>query len=335
VRAGVWEQHLDAVLDAGLRDGDPLDPGGLVTQGPLKVISDGSLNTLTAYCFDDYAGHQGPDAHGILNIATDHLVPLMTRARDGGLRCAIHAIGDHANALALDAFEASGAAGSVEHAQLLRAADVARFADLGVTASVQPEHAMDDRDTAEELWPGRTGRAFPLAELGAAGVRLALGSDAPVAPLDPWVAIAAAVTRSRDGREPWHPEQRIDVRAALAAAAAGPPPRPGRGGAPRPGPGGGGGRPPPPPPRGGSARSSAFATRNSSMSSMTGRRVRESMYQPGPPGIRVASGLDAGVGAEEVMRGRLSAGREPRYAPGSEFRSRRCARNRTSRWASL
>ncbi|SKC81107.1 amidohydrolase [Krasilnikoviella flava] len=221
VRTGVWEQHLGAVLDAGLRDGDPVgDPAGsdLVTQGPLKVISDGSLNTLTAFCFDAYAGIAGPDAHGILNIATDQLAPLMARAHAAGLRCAIHAIGDRANALALDAFEASGARGSVEHAQLLRREEVARFAALGVTASVQPEHAMDDRDVAEELWPGRTARAFPLAELRAAGVPLALGSDAPVAPLDPWTALAAAVTRSRDGRDPWHPEQRIDVRAALEAS---------------------------------------------------------------------------------------------------------------------
>jgi predicted amidohydrolase YtcJ len=60
-----------------------------------------------------------------------------------------------------------------------------------------------------------------LAELRAAGVELALGSDAPVAPLDPWVAIAAAVGRTRDGRAPWHPEQAIDVHAALAASTGG------------------------------------------------------------------------------------------------------------------
>jgi predicted amidohydrolase YtcJ len=226
VRAAVWEQHLDAVIGAGLRDGDVLAPGagphaGLVTQGPLKVISDGSLNTLTAYCFDEYVGHAGPDAHGVLNVAGDHLVPLMARADAAGLTCAIHAIGDRANALALDAFAASGARGSVEHAQLLRADDVARFAALGVTASVQPEHAMDDRDATEALWAGRDGRAFPLAELAAAGVTLAFGSDAPVAPLDPWFAIASAVTRSRDGRDPWHPEHRVDVATALAASTAG------------------------------------------------------------------------------------------------------------------
>jgi predicted amidohydrolase YtcJ len=215
VRAGVWEQYLDATLAEGLRDGEPLAPGAghvaeLVTQGPLKVISDGSLNTRTAYCFDAYSG-----SHGILNVAPEHLVPLMRRARDAGLRCAIHAIGDRANALALDAFEASGARGSVEHAQLLRPDDVARFA--------APEHAMDDRDLTERLWPDLGGRAFPLRELREAGVRLTFGSDAPVAPLDPWAAIASAVTRSRDGRRPWHPEQRVDVRTALEASVDGRP----------------------------------------------------------------------------------------------------------------
>ena len=111
--------------------------------------------------------------------------------------------------------------GSIEHAQLLRRDDIARFAELGVLASVQPEHAMDDRDVADRYWAGRTDRAFMLAELSAAGVELALGSDAPVAPLDPWVAISAAVGRTRDGREPWHPEQAIEARAALAASTGG------------------------------------------------------------------------------------------------------------------
>ncbi|ERK70438.1 hypothetical protein N136_03219, partial [Leifsonia aquatica ATCC 14665] len=106
----------------------------------------------------------------------------------------------------------------IEHAQLVDPADVARFARLGVTASVQPEHAMDDRDVADRLWEGRTDRAFPLADFLRHGVRLAFGSDAPVAPLDPWIAIAAAVNRSREGREPWHPEQRIPFSAALEAS---------------------------------------------------------------------------------------------------------------------
>lgn len=66
----------------------------------------------------------------------------------------MHAIGDAANALALDALEAIGCGGSIEHAQLVDARDVARFARLGIVASVQPEHAMDDRDVADRLWAG-------------------------------------------------------------------------------------------------------------------------------------------------------------------------------------
>jgi len=219
VRAGVWTPWLDDVLADGLRTGDVLPgTGGLLEQGPFKVVTDGSLNTRTAYCHDPYPGLTGPEARGILSVPPDELVPLMKRAHDGGLQCAIHAIGDHANALALDAFAATGARGSVEHAQLIDDTDLARFAELGVIASVQPEHAMDDRDIADRHWAGRTGRAFPYGALDDAGAVLALGSDAPVAALDPWVAIAAAVSRARDGRAAWHPEQRIGLRTALEAS---------------------------------------------------------------------------------------------------------------------
>jgi predicted amidohydrolase YtcJ len=223
VSFGIYTQHLDRAVAEGLRTGDVV-PGtdGLVTVGSYKVITDGSLNTRTAWCFDAYPG-LGPDEHpyGLATVSYDELVPLMRRARDAGITPAVHAIGDRANARVLDAFEAVGCTGSIEHAQLLRRDDIARFAALGVVASVQPEHAMDDRDVADRYWAGRTDRAFMLAELSNAGVELALGSDAPVAPLDPWVAISAAVGRTRDGREPWHPEQAIEARAALAASTGG------------------------------------------------------------------------------------------------------------------
>ncbi|ACQ81904.1 Amidohydrolase 3 [Beutenbergia cavernae DSM 12333] len=222
VRAGVWPQHLERVLDAGLRTGDPI-PGAAsgVTQGPLKVIVDGSLNTRTAYCHEPYP--PGATGRGVLSVPPDELESLMARAHAGGLACAIHAIGDAANTLALDAFARTGARGSVEHAQLLTWDDVARFAELGVVASVQPEHALDDRDVADAVWAGWTDRAYPFAALHAAGVRLALGSDAPVAPLDPWVAMAAAVHRSRDARPEWHPEQHLDPAVAFAASTDGVP----------------------------------------------------------------------------------------------------------------
>lgn len=183
--------------------------------GPYKLFTDGSLNTRTAWCFDAY-----PDAGG-QGLPTYAPGELLAAAHEGvarGLAPAIHAIGDRAVTEALDVFEQLGVAGSIEHVQLIRDADIPRLAALGVRASVQPEHAMDDRDVADRYWSGRAGRAFAYRALLEAGAELALGSDAPVAPLDPWITMAAAVTRSRDGRDPWHPEQSISPEAALAAS---------------------------------------------------------------------------------------------------------------------
>ncbi|MET0805822.1 MAG: amidohydrolase family protein, partial [Lacisediminihabitans sp.] len=173
------------------------------------------LNTRTAYC---HAPYPGTHNHGELVYEPLALVASLERARDAGLVPAVHAIGDFANEIALDAFQAAACRGSIEHAQLIAAMDFARFAELGVVASVQPEHAMDDRDVADLFWAGRTDRAFAFESLVRAGATLRLGSDAPVAPLDPWVTMAAAVTRSRDGREPWHPEQVVASAIAYAAS---------------------------------------------------------------------------------------------------------------------
>ena len=223
VEFGIYTQHLERAIALGLRSGAGIDgTGGLLTVGSCKVITDGSLNTRTAYCVDEYPGLEGqPGSRGMLTVPPEELLAHLGRAVAAGIRPAVHAIGDRANALALDAFEQLGCAGSIEHAQLLTREDVARFARLGVVASVQPEHALDDRDVADRYWVGRTDRAFVLKSLLNAGVTLALGSDAPVAPLDPWVSIAAAVGRTRGSREPWHAEQAISRQAALAASARG------------------------------------------------------------------------------------------------------------------
>jgi len=221
VVASVWPSHLDEPIARGLRTGAAIPgTGGLLTMGPLKVISDGSLNTRTAYCHDPYPGLEG-GAHpcGMLLVPPTELQPLLRRATAAGLDCAVHAIGDHANTLALDAFAATGARGRVEHAQLLTPDDLGRFAELGLVASVQPEHVVDDRDVADHYWSGRTHRAFAYRSLLDAGARLVLGSDTPVAPLDPWITLAAAVHRSADDRPSWHPEQEIPLAVALAASA--------------------------------------------------------------------------------------------------------------------
>lgn len=212
IEFAVYPNDLDRAIDEGLRTGLELEP--LLTVGGFKILTDGSLNTRTAYTHEPY-----PDGgHGMLTVTPEELLPLLRRATAAGLEPWVHAIGDHANTLALDVFEELGVGGRIEHAQLLAEADYSRFAELGVVASVQPEHAMDDRDVADSLWSGRTGRLYPFRSLLDAGATLVFGSDAPVAPLDPWVAMSAAVTRSRDGRDPWHPEQRISAAEALAAS---------------------------------------------------------------------------------------------------------------------
>jgi predicted amidohydrolase YtcJ len=220
VEASVWPHRLDAAIARGLRTGDVLEPRGLVTMGRLKVVVDGSLNTRTAFCWDPYPGIAAHLQHvcGVSNVPPAELRGLLERADAHGIGGAIHAIGDRANTEVIDTFEELGIPGVIEHAQLVRAEDFARFGPLGLVASVQPEHAMDDRDVADLHWQGRTGRAFAYASLHDAGATLRFGSDAPVAVLDPWFAIAAATSRSRDDRTPWHPEQRVSLDVALAAS---------------------------------------------------------------------------------------------------------------------
>lgn len=220
VRAATYAATLEEVGAAGLRTGDPLLAGAeRVTMGPLKAIGDGSLNTLTAWCCAPYAPDADPaHAAGRPNHEQGELVALMGRAHALGLTTAIHAIGDRAVGATIAAYAATGARGTIEHAQLIGPGDAAAMAALPITASVQPAHLLDDRDVTQRYWPDRTDRVFAFRALLDAGVPLALGSDAPVAPLDPWLAMAAAVHRSGDERPAWHPEQALTIAEALAAS---------------------------------------------------------------------------------------------------------------------
>ncbi len=218
VRTAVYPERLDAAVAAGLRTRDCLVPeSDRLAMGPLKVITDGSLNTRTAWCCEPYADALGGE-RGTPNIAGPDLAELLGRATAAGLDVAVHAIGDAAMDSALTAIERVGARGSIEHAQLIGAADPVRMARLGIAASVQPAHLWDDRDVTMQCWPDRSNRVYAFRSLLDAGVTLALGSDAPVSPLDPWLAIAAAVHRAADARPAWHPEQALSAREALAAS---------------------------------------------------------------------------------------------------------------------
>jgi predicted amidohydrolase YtcJ len=216
VRWSPYPEQLAGAVEAGLRTGASL-PGAdqRLTVGSLKIISDGSLGTRTAWCHEPYADTGGCGAPSL----PDGELPALVRAGSrAGLTVATHAIGDRALDTALAAYAVTGAAGSIEHAQLTTDAAIREMSRLGLVASVQPAHLLDDRDTADRVWADRADRCFALRAMLDHGVRLAFGSDAPVAPLDPWLAIAAAVHRGQPGGRPWHPEQAITAAEALAAS---------------------------------------------------------------------------------------------------------------------
>lgn len=209
IASGVYFSDLDRMIGAGLRTGDVIpDTRGRLTVGPFKLITDGALGARTAWTSEPYAG---TDTCGQAAMPRSEALEWLRKAADAGYSAAVHAIGDEANRVALDLFAETGMRGSIEHAQLLHERDIPRFARLGIAASIQPVHTVDDRDLVEKYWPDSAGRAYPFRALRDAGTTLRLGSDAPVAPLDPWRTMQAAIARTLDVREPWHPEQALDA----------------------------------------------------------------------------------------------------------------------------
>lgn len=216
IEAGVYPDWLDAAISQADVTGKEIAPG--VRVGPLKVITDGSLNTRTAYTVEPYT-HSEAAHRGGMNYDLDELEDLMIQAKRHGFTPAFHAIGDEANRHVLDLFQRVGVGGRIEHAQLLREQDLSRFAALGVAASVQPQHAIDDREISDRYWADRSARVIPVRALLDHGARVLFGSDAPVSALDPLVQIAAAVARTQDAAPPWHPEQAVSVQEAFSCSA--------------------------------------------------------------------------------------------------------------------
>ena len=193
----------------------------------LKGFADGSLGSATAYFFEPY--EDDPKTSGLLNgqmFPDGAMEKRVLDADAGGLQVALHAIGDRANAIILDIYERTAARHGgrdrrfrIEHAQHLRPADIVRFGQLGVIASVQPCHLIDDGRWAQsKIGPARARWTYPFKTLLDNGVRLACGSDWPVAPMDPILGIYAAVTRrTLDDKNPggWVPEQKIPLEEAI------------------------------------------------------------------------------------------------------------------------
>jgi predicted amidohydrolase YtcJ len=196
-----------------------------VRVGGLKGFMDGSLGSSTAKMAEPYLGGENT---GVYVTRPNSMKAFVQSADRAGLSVAVHAIGDLANKELLDIFEAAIQANGprdrrfrIEHAQHLRPADYPRFKQLGVVASMQPYHAIDDGRWAEgRIGAKRCASSYAYRSLLDNGAVLAFGSDWPVAPLNPLVGIDAAVNRrTLDGKDPngWFPEQRITVAEAVRA----------------------------------------------------------------------------------------------------------------------
>jgi predicted amidohydrolase YtcJ len=181
----------------------------------VKAFLDGSLGSRTAEMLD---------GSGTARLQQADLVDMVERCARAELNICLHAIGDGAVRRALDALSRRRSAWPfwrprIEHAQCVNPEDVPRFARLGAIASMQPIHAVADRELADRIWPGVTAHSYAWRALERAGARLAFGSDAPVESADPILGIDAATAWRRRAR--WHPELAVTRASALRAYTSG------------------------------------------------------------------------------------------------------------------
>jgi predicted amidohydrolase YtcJ len=218
-----WRDVADTVARLGRGD-------DRVWIGGVKGYMDGSLGSTTALFYRPY--EDDPKTSGVLTTPEDSMRAWIGAADSAGLQVVVHAIGERANGLLLEIFDSVAQAHGpkdrrfrVEHAQHLRRQDIGRFAKLGVVASMQPYHAIDDGRWAEKrIGPERIKTTYAFRSLLDQGAVLAFGSDWTVAPISPILGIYAAVTRrTLDGKNPkgWVPQEKITVEEALRAYTAG------------------------------------------------------------------------------------------------------------------
>ncbi len=181
----------------------------------VKAFLDGSLGSRTAEMLD---------GSGTPRLSQADLVDMIDRCARAELNVCLHAIGDGAVRRALDALAPRRGAWRlwrprIEHVQCVNPKDVPRFDRIGVIASMQPIHAVADRELADQYWPRVAAHSYAWGALERAGARLAFGSDAPVETADPMLGIDAATAWRR--RAAWHPELAVSRSTAARAYTAG------------------------------------------------------------------------------------------------------------------
>jgi predicted amidohydrolase YtcJ len=222
-RLSVWRpvSALPALVAAGLRSGLGDD---WIRFAAIKILADGSMGSGTAAFFEPYA--DDPRTRGLLLYPEPELFRLIREADAHGFQLAVHAIGDRANRLVLDAFREAMAKNGprerrfrIEHAQVVRKADLAVYRELGVVASIQPSHCIDDMRWAEKrIGRTRARDSYNFRSFTEAGIPVAFGTDWYVEPLDPRLGLYAAVTRELPQGGPpggWFPEEKIPLADAI------------------------------------------------------------------------------------------------------------------------
>ena len=198
---------------------------GMLTVRAVKAYFDGALGSRGAQLLADYADR--PGHRGVSGGAYGFDRRLVADAMNAGFQVGIHAIGDAGNRATLDFIDSvSGASPTarrlrhrVEHAQIVSARDIARFATLGVVASVQPPHAVEDKGWAEtRVGADRIAGAYAWRTLRRAGAALVFSSDLPGSDWSPFYGLHAAITRQDTSGEPkggWYPAQRMTPEEAV------------------------------------------------------------------------------------------------------------------------
>ncbi len=203
---------------------DPILIGALYTLAGVKVYADGALGSRGAALLHPYADRSGHT--GLLQHDPEALRRVVVAAMRGGWQVATHAIGDAGNRTVLDVYAQalehavrSDPRPRIEHCQLLDPADIPRFAELGVIASMQPTHATSDMSWVEQrVGPARMAGAYAWKSLLDAGAHLCFGSDFPVELPDVTHGLYAAITRQDASGAPsggWLPEQRVSLDRAI------------------------------------------------------------------------------------------------------------------------
>lgn len=217
VHANIAADYLSQLNTLGFQAGFGDDR---LWMGHAKLFADGSLGSKTALMLDPFENE--PDNVGIVVTPTETLADLARQAQTARFPLSVHAIGDKAVREVIDVLgqypSTSLIPHRIEHVQVIHPDDLPRLKRHNLVASVQPVHIMTDWATADKHWGERSQYTYAFRSLLNHQTRLAFGSDAPVAPLNPLLGIYAAVTRQDDRHQPpngWQPQEILTMNEAI------------------------------------------------------------------------------------------------------------------------